>query len=209
MSSQLEMTLIQEKFSPGSRDPPLLFQAAEYHGLSEPEKLLQLQWQNGGSRVCGHCWMTSILLPSTRWPHMLKPPSKVLCFSPACTSQALISQPQCWLQMLSSWELPGGSVTCFAQFSAASNPVVPQLQRQFTAEIDHNTFIYRHLTLTLANPPFKQLEVTSPFGKIQLSTMLTESHGLENVQVGKRISNQREIGAKNRDTSQTAWSKHV
>ena len=69
MSSQLEMTLIQEKFSPGSRDPPLLFQAAEYHGLSEPEKLLQLQWQNGGSRVCGHCWMTSILLPSTRWPH--------------------------------------------------------------------------------------------------------------------------------------------
>ena len=119
---------------------------------------------------------------------------------PACTRQALISQPQCWLQMLSSWESPGGSVTCFGQFSGASNPV-PQLQRQFTAEIDHNTFIYRHLTLTLANPPFKQLEVTSPFGKIQLSTMLTESHGLENVQVGKRISNQREIGAKNRDTN--------
>ena len=61
---------------------PNAFQAAEYRGLSEPEKLLQLQWQNGGSRVCGHCWMTSILLPSTRWPHMLKPPSKVLCFSP-------------------------------------------------------------------------------------------------------------------------------
>ena len=47
----------------------IAFQEAEYHGLSEPEEMLQLQWQNGGSRVCGHCWMTSILLPSTRWPH--------------------------------------------------------------------------------------------------------------------------------------------
>ena len=129
----------------------IAFQEAEYHGVTAPEEMVQLQWQNGGSGVCGHCWMTSILLPSTRWPHILKPPSK-----------ALISQWQCWLQMLSSWESPGGCVTCFHQCSAVSSPTIaPQLQREFTAEIDHNTSIFRLLTLTLTNPLLKQLEIIS------------------------------------------------
>ena len=63
----------------------IAFQEAEYHGLSEPEEMLQLQWQNGGSRVCGHCWMTSILLACTRWLHMLKSSLP----QPTCTRQVV------------------------------------------------------------------------------------------------------------------------
>ena len=131
--------------------------------------MVQLQWQNGGSGVCGHCWVTSILLLSTRWPHILK--SSLL--QPACTTQALISQRQCWLQMLSSWESPGGCVTCFHQCSAVSSPTIaPQLQREFTAEIDHNTSIFRLLTLTLTNLLLKQPEIISLFDCLKYKPLM-------------------------------------
>ena len=89
--------------------------------------------------VCGHCWMTSILLAFARWPHnhMLKSSLP----QPACTRDKF-SHWQCW--NCKCWvhgSRLGVLWLAFINVPLYRIQPVPQLQRKFNAEIDHNTSI--------------------------------------------------------------------
>ena len=131
-----------------------------------------LQWHSG-RKVAARCddiagWREFFSIP---------PDGRTSHAQPAFKSSLLWQSPPCsfisqwWLWLVANVEFMGTAqgfcdLPCSIFCCIKSN----QLRSQFTAEIDHKASISRHLNLTLANPPLKQLEISQRQSNIQLFT---------------------------------------